>query len=73
LFEEILGQAWYGDLDDYLEYVTEGRLIPGLVQVVASQWEETQGQEIPGDDGPFVPMEIKSYSQGDYPSIFESL
>lgn len=74
LYEEILGQAGYGDLDDdAVGYIRLRNPMPGSSEGMKVEWVGAETLSVPADDDPFVPMEIDSYSCGDYPPPFESL
>lgn len=71
-YQEILGRAGYGSLDEYVEHIFVGRPIPGALEAAARRWEEENWENgLPADDDPFDPNDIDSYSCGDYPPMFE--
>lgn len=68
IYAEILGQAGYGSLDEYLSELDVGRPVPGARAMALRAYAEKAGEPLPPDDEAFDPDRvIGSYADGDFP------
>ena len=68
IYAEILGQAGYGSLDEYMARFDVGRPVPGAEAEGLRQFAAKQGEPIPADDEPFdADSDIGGYGDGDFP------
>ena len=68
IYKEIMGQAGYGTLDDFLSKLDVGMPVPGARAEALRAYAEKAGEPLPSDDEPFDPeQDIGSYADGDFP------
>jgi hypothetical protein len=68
VYSEILGQAGYGDLDEFLSHLDVGTPVPGARTEALRKYAENHGEPLPEDDDPFdADRALGSYADGDFP------
>jgi hypothetical protein len=68
IYAEILGQAGYGDLDEFLSHLDVGKPVPGARTEALRKYVEKNGDPLPVDDDPFdADRDLGSYADGDFP------
>jgi hypothetical protein len=68
IYAEVLGQAGYGDLEEFLSSLDVGNPIPGARTEALRTYAEKQGDPLPQDDDAFDPdRDLSSYADGDFP------
>jgi hypothetical protein len=68
IYAEVLGQAGYGDLEEFLSSLDVGKPVPGARTEVLRTYAEKQGDPLPQDDDAFDPdRDLSSYADGDFP------
>ncbi|MCL1594779.1 MAG: hypothetical protein M3132_10575 [Actinomycetia bacterium] len=73
VYEELLGRAGYGTLDEYTQDLHIGRPIPGALDVGAARYAATDHDGFPDKDEPFDPNTIEGLQTLDYPPTPEYL
>ena len=68
IYAEILGQAGYGDLDEFLSHLDIGKPVPGARTEALRKYAEKHGDPLPEDDDPFdADRDLGSYADWDFP------
>jgi hypothetical protein len=73
VYEELLGRAGYGTLEEYSQDLHIGRPIPGAFAVGEARYEAIDHDGLPEKDDPFDPNEIEGLQTLDYPPTPEYL
>lgn len=73
VYLEILGQAGWGELDEYLKSLQVGHPVPGSEQAARAAYAAHANAPIPGDDDLFDAESIGSYADGDFPPSHQLL
>jgi hypothetical protein len=68
IYAEILGQAGYGDLDEFLSSLDVGKPVPGARAEALRKYAEKHGDPLPEEDDSFdADRDLGSYADGDFP------
>ena len=74
IYAEILGQAGYGSLDEFLSQLDVGQPVPGARAMALRAYAEKAGEPLPPDRQAFDPdHDIGSYADGDFPPAAQRL
>jgi hypothetical protein len=67
VYLEILGQAGFGDFDDFAKHLAVGTPVPGSMGEALRAYASKQDQELPNDEDPFDLYSLPSVGDGDFP------